>query len=246
MTLKPQIYEDDINYIYLPFVKNVVDMNQGSQTAIDAEIAFALNGNWDTDKFGNRTDFWKFFINRYGHYRIMKQFTEEDNGYLVCDHIDFNKGAYPVLIANHDKYVRLADALQTQYDVLAPYNVFEENSYGEKHSKLSTTYGQHTDTGYETSMDSTAQQPSSQMTMGSHTDDVVHENNVGVNFEDNAFESSMSNVSHSKNRKKGNFGNLTYADLIEKEVKLARINFWDIICKDLLDNICLKYFATYN
>ena len=33
-------------------------------------------------------------------------------------------------------------------------------------------------------------------------------------------------------------------ELIEKELKLARYNLWDIISHDLLDNICLKYFMS--
>lgn len=241
--LKPHFDDNDIPYIYLPFLRDTIDMSQPQQI-IDAEVAFALDGNWDTQNWGNRSDFWKYLVNRYGDYRIMKQFTENSNGILICDNLDFNKGAYPVLISNHDKYERLANALNKNYDVLEPYNIFEENARAEKNSKLSTTYGMHTDTNGESSMDSAALINATQTQFGSHTDDVVYENNVSVNFENEAFESGMSAVSHMKNRRKGNLGNMAYADLIEKEIKLARFNFWDIICKDLIDNICLKFFES--
>ena len=45
--MKPQMFEDFcIDSIYLPFVQNVIDMTQPQQI-IDAEVGFALNGNWN-------------------------------------------------------------------------------------------------------------------------------------------------------------------------------------------------------
>lgn len=243
MQLIPQIKEE-VPYIYLPFVEDVVDMTQASQTIIDTEIAFALNGNWNTTDWGNRTDFWKFFITHYGHYRILQKYTEEQNNKLICDHVDFNVGAYPVLMANHEKYDRLANSLKAKYNVLEPYNIHEEHSFAGDSSKTNQHYDTHTDTNYESSMDNTTSQEAGKTTFGSHTDYVDREHTVGVTFEDNAFESNRADIEHSKDARIGNIGNHSYAELIEKEIKLARYNLWDIISRDLLDNICLKFFMS--
>lgn len=242
--MKPQMLEEFyIDSIYLPFVQNVIDMTQ-TQQIVDAEVAFALNGNWNSTDWGSRTDFWKYFITHYGHYRIMYEYCEEVNDTLICDHLDFNKGAYPVLVANHEKYDRLAKSLKTDYNVLAPYNIEEEHSSGADYSKLSTTYAQHIDTDAESSMDSSALINKAQTTYGSHTDDVTHDHDRSVHFKGNVWDSGMSEIEHKADSRIGNIGNHSFSELIEKELKLARYNLWEIISHDLLDNICLKYFMS--
>ena len=242
--MKPQMLDSFfVDSIYLPFVQNVIDMTQ-SQQFIDAEVAFALNGNWNATDWGSRTDFWKYFITHYGHYRIMYEYCEEVNDKLVCDHLDFNKGAYPVLMANHEKYDRLAKSLKTDYNVLAPYNIEEEHSSGADYSKLSTTYAQHIDNYAESSMDSSALINKAQTTYGSHTDDVTHDHDRSVHFKGNVWDSGMSEIEHQADSRIGNIGNHSFSELIEKELKLARYNLWEIISHDLLDNICLKYFMS--
>lgn len=241
MPLKPKFIEE-VPYIYLPFVKDVIDMTQ-TQLIVDAEIGFALNGNWQT-VWGSKTDFWKYFITHYGHYRILRQYCEEVNDELICDHLDFNVGAYPVLIANQEKYNRLSSSLKANYDVLKPYNIEEEHSTGSDSSKLSTTYAEHTDTDKESSMDSSTLVAANSTTFGNHTDTVDRDHDRSVTFKGNAFESGMAEIEHSKDSRVGNIGNHSYAELIEKEIKLARYNLWDIISRDLLDNICLKFFMS--
>lgn len=236
-----------IDSIYLPFVQNVIDMTQ-PQLTVDAEIQLALNGQggtiWNGTDWGNQTDFWKYFITHYGHYRIMYDYTENSNGILICDPLDFNKGAHPVLVANHEKYDRLAKSLKKDYNVLAPYNIEEEHSSGADYSKLSTTYAQHIDTDAESSMDSSALINKNQTTYGAHTDDVSHEHDRSVHFKGNVWDSGMSEIEHKADNRIGNIGNHSFSELIEKELKLARYNLWEIISHDLLDNICLKYFMS--
>lgn len=236
-----------VDSIYLPFVQNVVDMTQ-PQVTVDAEIQLAINGSggttWNTTDWGNVTDFWKYFITHYGHYRIMYEYCEEVNDILTCEPLDFNKGAHPVLIANYEKYNRLAKSLKKDYDVLAPYNIEEEHSAGADYSKLSTTYAQHIDTDAESSMDSSALINKAQTTYGSHTDDVSHDHDRSVHFKGNVWDSGMSEIEHKADSRIGNIGNHSFSELIEKELKLARYNLWDIISHDLLDNICLKYFMS--
>ena len=236
-----------VDSIYLPFLQNVVDMTQ-PQVIVDAQIQFAINGSggttWNTTDWGNVTDFWKYFITHYGHYRIMYEYCEEVNDTLVCDPLDFNKGAHSVLIANNEKYNRLAKSLKKDYNVLAPYNIEEEHSSGADYGKVSTTYAQHIDTDAESSMDSSALINKAQTTYGSHTDDVTHDHDRSVHFKGNVWDSGMSEIEHKADSRIGNIGNHSFSELIEKELKLARYNLWDIISHDLLDNICLKYFMS--
>lgn len=246
--MKPQMLDSFfVDSIYLPFVQNVVDMTQ-PQLMVDADIQLALNGQggtiWNGTDWGNQSDFWKYFITHYGHYRIMYDYTENSNDTLICDPLDFNKGAHPVLVANREKYNRLAKSLKKDYDVLAPYNIEEEHSSGADYSKLSTTYAQHIDTDAESSMDSSALVNKAQTTYGSHTDDVTHEHDRSVQFKGNVWDSGMSEIEHKADSRIGNIGNHSFSELIEKELKLARYNLWDIISHDLLDNICLKYFMS--
>lgn len=241
--LKPQ-YDFEVDYIFLPFVRNVVDMTQAQQF-VDADIAFALNGQWNTDLWGSRTDFWKYFITKYGHYRIMQQYTEEVNDMLICEPTDFNKGVYPVLIANHQKYDRLAKALKKDYDVLEPYSVEEEHSEGNKSSSTEMDYKTHTDTTSESSMDDTTNlYPASSVSYGGHKDVVSRTHDQKTQFREVDFEPNSDETHHRMDYRHGNIGNQTQADLISKEIELARFNFWDIICKDILDSVCLKLFFT--
>ena len=246
--MKPQMLDSFfVDSIYLPFLQNVVDMTQ-PQLTVDAEIQLAINGSggttWNTTDWGNVTDFWKYFITHYGHYRIMYEYCEEVNDILTCEPLDFNKGAHPVLVANNEKYNRLAKSLKKDYNVLAPYNIEEEHSSGADYSKLSTTYAQHIDTDAESSMDSSALINKAQTTYGSHTDDITHDHDRSVHFKGNVWDSGMSEIEHKADSRIGNIGNHSFSELIEKELKLARYNLWEVISHDLLDNICLKFFMS--
>ena len=174
----------------------------------------------------------------------MYEYCEEVNDKLVCDHLDFNKGAYPVLVSNHEKYDRLAKSLKKDYNVLAPYNIEEEHSAGADYSKLSTTYASHTDTDKESSMDSSTLVAKASTDYGTHTDTIDHDHDRSVQFKGNVWDSGMSEIEHKADSRIGNIGNHSFSELIEKELKLARYNLWDIISHDLLDNICLKFFMS--
>lgn len=236
-----------IDSIYLPFVQNVVDMTQ-PQLIVDADIQLALNGQggtiWNGTDWGNQTDFWKYFITHYGHYRIMYDYTENSNDTLICDPLDFNKGAHPVLVANREKYNRLAKSLKKDYDVLSPYKIEEEHATGNKSSKTTMHYGTHEDTNKESSMDNTTLYAASATNYEMHDDTVDREHNQSTTFAGNTFEPNSDETSHTKDSRVGNIGNHSFSELIEKELKLARYNLWDIISHDLLDNICLKYFMS--
>ena len=246
--MKPQMLEEFfIDSIYLPFVQNVVDMTQ-PQLMVDADIQLALNGQggtiWNGTDWGNQTDFWKYFITHYGHYRIMYDYTENSNDTLICDPLDFNKGAHPVLVANREKYNRLAKSLKKDYNVLAPYNIDEEHATGNKTSKTTMHYAQHEDKNKESSMDNTTLYDAASTLYAQHDDTVDREHNQSTTFKNDTFEPNSDETSHTKDSRIGNIGNHSFSELIEKELKLARYNLWEVISHDLLDNICLKFFMS--
>ncbi len=242
--MKPQMLDSFfVDAVYLPFVQNVIDMTE-QPPFLTNDIYAALDGNWNTTDWGDRVDFWKYFITHYGHYRIMYDYCEEVNDTLVCDHFGFNKGAYPVLLANHEKYDRLAKSLKTNYDVLSPYNIQEEHSTGNKTSKTTMHYGQHEDVNKESSMDNTTLYDSTSTNYAMHDDTVDREHNQSTTFKGDTFEPNSDETSHTKDSRIGNIGNHSFSELIEKEITLARYNLWDIISHDLLDNICLKFFMS--
>lgn len=247
--MKPQMLDSFfVDSIYLPFLQNVVDMTQ-PQIFVDADIQIAINGGggttWNTTDWGNVTDFWKYFITHYGHYRIMYEYCEKVIDMLICDPLDFNKGAHPVLVANHEKYDRLAKSLKATYDVLSPYKIEEEHATGNKSSKTTMHYAQHEDTNKESSMDdATTLNPATSINYAQHDDTVDREHNQSTTFAGNTFEPNSDETSHTKDSRVGNIGNHSFSELIEKELKLARYNLWEVISHDLLDNICLKYFMS--
>ena len=149
-----------------------------------------------------------------------------------------------IFLANDAKYNRLLSSLNNKYDVLAPYNIQEEHSTGSKISNYNTDYKQRTDESFETSMDSTTQQPSAKEVIGSHKDVFSHDNNVSTTFNGSTFEDNSTSTEHTKDSRVGNIGNHSFAELIEKEIRLTRYNLWDIVCNDIIDMICYKIFVT--
>lgn len=192
---------------------------------------------------------WITLQNKFGEHFLLPDVTDYENQFDgTCIYQPsipkLNFYLKEIFNDNNPKYNRLLLSLNGSYDPLKPYDIMEEESTADKSSKMSTTYGEHTDTNKETSMDSTTQQPAGQTVVGSHTDDTFYENTVSVNFEGSSFESGISSMRHIKDRRSGNLGNLAYADIIEKEVKLGRFSLFDIICRDITDVICYKLFMS--
>lgn len=242
------LYEPDIHW--LPKLSDVINFDIPAEVAEGIPLLFTgvtVPTGIDT------TSFWRYLQNQYGEHRLLWEYTLQDQSPSSAHGLPvrylpriprITNALISIFDANNPKYIRLLNSLNKTYDPLEPYNVFSEDSSGAEHAKLSTTYGQHTDTNKETSMDSTTQQPSSETTVGSHTDDVVGEHNMSVTFEAETLGSTFDDISHAKGRRKGNLGNMSYADLIDKEVKLSVNNLYDIISRDITDMICYKIFAS--
>lgn len=226
-------------------------VNYDNPAEVPGAINTLFNGITLDEHFGSPTAFWQYFELKYGLHFLLPEYTiytnvppcEMENHYQPSN-TKINYALSSIFLSNDAKYSRLLDSINQKYDVLAPYNIQEEHSTGYKQSDRYEDYKQRTDTGYETSMDSTTQQPISQFTAGGHKDEFSFKNDKSTSFNDNEFEPNSSSTEHSKDSRIGNIGNHSFAELIEKEIKLARINLWDMVCNDIIEMICYKVFAT--
>lgn len=195
------------------------------------------------------TDIWSFLCDKYGEHYLLPELTDYNNTFDGTDVYCFkfselNRYLTNVFVTNDSKYQRLLDSLNKKYDVLSPYKINEEHSYGEANAKVKTHYANHQDVNKESAMDDTTLVQKTATDYAEHTDDVVAEHDRSVNFQGNSFETNMDSISHKKDIREGNIGNHSYAELIEKEIKLARYNLYDIISQDIVDVIAYKIFAT--
>lgn len=226
-------------------------VNYDNPSEIPGAISTLFSGITLPQNFGTPTDFWRFFEEKYGIHYLLPEYTiytstppwQMENHYQPSNP-KINGALTSIFLSNDAKYNRLLSSLNNKYDVLAPYNIQEEHSTGEKISKQTMDNKQRTDNDYETSMDSTSLQQTGQTQIGSHADELYYENNVKTSFAGNDFEDGSTSTKHTKDSRVGNIGNHSFAELIEKEVKLARYNLWDIVCNDIIDMICYKIFAT--
>lgn len=241
-------YEPEI--FLLPKLSACINFENTSE--VPTSIATLFNSITLPTGFGDTTEFWRFLQNQYGEHRIMWNYTVQypTPTYRVApynpDLVRINKGLLSVFNANDIKYKRLISSLNADYEPLKPYNIQEEHSVGEKISKTFMKYAQHEDINKESSMDSSTLQQASSTNYATHTDETYHEDNKSTTFGPNGdtFEPNSSQTSHSKDSRVGNIGNHSFAELIEKEIKLTRNVFWDMVAKDITDMVCLKIFAS--
>lgn len=245
--------------MYLPKPEPILELqpqvihtvNFDNPSEVPTAIGVLFNGITLPSSFGSSTEFWRFFEQKYGIHYLLPEYTiyTSTPPWLMENHyqpsnVKINEALTSIFLANDSKYSRLIASLNSKYSVLEPYNIHEEHSTGLKQSKRTDGFAQRTDSSYETSMDSTTQQPTSQFTSGLHNDTVSYENNVSTEFNGTAFEPQSTSTEHTKDSRIGNIGNHSFAELIEKEIKLTRYNLWDLVCNDIIDMICYKIFAT--
>lgn len=239
-------YEPEI--FMLPKLSDCINFENTSE--VPTSIATLFNSITLPTGFGDTTEFWRFLQNQYGEHRIMWNYTVQypTPVYRVApynpDLTRINKALLSVFNASNIKYTRLIASLNATYDPLKPYNIEEEHSTGQKSSKTTMGYASRTDTTAESSMDSTALNNTMQTVNGSHNDTIDRSHDVSTTFDGDTFESGSDETSHSKDSRVGNIGNHSFAELIEKEIKLTRFTFWDMVAKDITDMVCLKIFAS--
>lgn len=190
-----------------------------------------------------------FLRNKYGEYFLLPDVTDYSNTFdgthIYCPDISKLKTFMKsIFVTNDSKYQRLLDSLNKKYDVLAPYKIEEEHSLGEANAKLNSHSDTHEDINKESAMDDTTLVQKTSTYYPSYTDYVEGAHDRSVNFKGNSFETNMDSISHKKDIREGNIGNHSYAELIEKEIKLARYNLYDIIANDIIDMIAYQIFAT--
>lgn len=194
-------------------------------------------------------DIWSFLSNKYGEHYLLPEVTDYNNTFddtnIYCfSSSELNRYLTNVFITNDSKYKRLLESLNKKYDVLAPYNIKEEHSLGEANSKVNSHSDTHEDINKESAMDDTTLVQKTSTYYPSYTDYVEGAHDRSVTFQGNSFETNMDSISHKKDIREGNIGNHSFAELIEKEIKLARYNLFDIISQDIVDVIAYKIFAT--
>lgn len=242
------LYEPDIHW--LAKLSDVINFEIPAEVAEGIPLLFSgVTVPAGIDK----ESLWRYIQMQYGEHRLLWDYNLQNNGlspahghpYRYLPRIPkITQALIAIFDANQEKYKRLLNSLNISYDPLQPYNIMTEEASGNKGALVTSVIGSHTDTQKETSMDSTTQQPANETVVGSHTDTVVGEHNMSIQFEGQDYLSGMDNVAGLKNRRKGNLGNLSYQDLIEKEVKIGIYSLYDIIAKDITDMICYKLFAS--
>lgn len=242
------LYEPDVHY--MPKLSDIINYDIPAEVSEGIPLLFA---NVNVPEGIDKEDFWRYIQLQYGEHRLLPNYALFSESMSLAHGLPkrflpkiphINQALIAVFDSNYAKYYRLLRSLEKEYDPLEPFNVLEENSFAEDTAKLSTTVGSHTDDTYETSMDSTTLQKTGETVVGSHDDSSEYEHDMSVQFENNSFESNRSHVNHSMNRRKGNLGNMSYADLVEKEAKLGKFSLYDIMSNDIIDMICYKIFAS--
>lgn len=232
-----------------PKIIDIVDWNDGMGAHNTLSSIFGNVSMPDFPAGITYEDIWIFLQNKYGEHYLLPDVTDYEHTFvdtnIYCPSIPkLNFYMDNLFTTNLPKYNRLLDSLNKKYDVLAPYHIEEEHSLGESNAKLNSHSDTHEDINKESAMDDTTLVQKTSTYYPSYTDYVEGAHDRSVTFKGNSFETNMDSISHKKDIREGNIGNHSYAELIEKEIKLARYNLFDIISQDIVDVIAYKIFAT--
>lgn len=232
-----------------PKIIDVVDMSDGMEAHNIMSSIFSNVTMPDFPASITYEDIWIFLQYKYGEHYLLPDVTDYEHTFvdtdIYCPKISqLNWYMKSLFTTNLPKYNRLLESLNKKYDVLAPYHIEEEHSLGEANAKLNSHSDTHEDINKESAMDDTTLVQKTSTYYPSYTDYVEGAHDRSVTFKGNSFESQMDSISHKKDSREGNIGNHSYAELIEKEIKLARYNLFDIISQDIVDVIAYKIFAT--
>lgn len=189
--------------------------------------------------YGEPLNIWRWLFNHYSEHIPMSHFQIESN-FKACVEDMFR--------TNEFKYQKLLKTMD-MYDPLNPYHITEEHTLGSKVGKQTTTPSGITKVqDKSTSMDNLTPQVTdeSETSYINAKTEVTYDHDVSETFEDK----TLNNLSSSQKRfdsRKGNIGNQTLSDLMNKERESAlNFNLIDIICKDIIDMTCLKIYSPVN
>lgn len=239
-------YEPDV--LWLPKLSDCVNFENPAEVPVSINTLF--NSITTPDGFGDKTTFWRYLQQKFGEHRLLWQYTVQypTPTFRVRrynpDNVRVNSALISLFAANDMKYKRLLSSLNTKYNVLAPYNIEEEHSEGSKSSLTTMTYGERTANEKETSNDDLTAKLKGQSVVETYDDTIDRSHDQSIPYKDGSLGEDFDEASHKKDSRIGNIGNHSFAELIEKEVELSRINFWDIVCKDITDMVCLKMFMS--
>ncbi|MCQ2053191.1 MAG: hypothetical protein MJZ03_04570 [archaeon] len=189
----------------------------------------------DITNYGDPREIWDYVIKKYGIYKPLPLFQ---------DYAEFKEAVEVNFLANEYKYRKLFETLNASYNFLKPYDIEEESLLGEKMSKETVQpTGSVKVSNSSTSFDDlspklTDESLTSYQGMKTETS---YENNMSDTYKNETM-SGLTSSSKRKNARTGNIGNHAYADLVEKERKIAYFKLWDEIARDILDLTCYKIF----
>lgn len=195
-------------------------------------------------------EMWDFLCFRYGEHRILETFlsftTDVFGSYKVYES-QVQLALSLMFEANKAKYDKL---LQTTspYDMFSPYHIKEEHVTGNKAGSVTNTNGTTiTETQMESSYNDTDPSVAGKtITSPSGSNSVSYSSDKSETFESGTDGqktlSGMSSTSKSLDSRVGNIGNHTYADIVDKERKMANFSLMDEIAKDIVKEICYKIF----
>ena len=197
-----------------------------------------LRGCKDIDLFTNNSpeDLWKYFYNKYSMRTPIELYQIEDY---------FKFSIEVLFLANNYKYKRLLDTL-VNYDVLSPYNIKEEYVKGSrigntKQKPNTVTSLENKETSFD-NLSPKLTSTSSETVTGENITEINH--SVSETYDtDNKTLVNLASSDKKLISRKGNIGNHTNSDLIEKERQVANFALWDIICMDIIEHTCYKFIV---
>lgn len=193
----------------------------------------------DITDYGDPVMIWRYLIAKYGEHELLDVIAED----LAIGIPLMFQMVEAMFAANRFKYQRYLNTM-IDYDVLSPYSIYEEHVTGNKIGKTVNTNNMNvTEVNSETSYESTTFKDAYKtVTTPEGSSSVEIERDISETFEDKSL-SELSSSEHKFNSRKGNIGNHSNSDLIDKERKTANFSLWEIICADILDITCYKIFT---
>lgn len=192
---------------------------------------------------------WKYLCNHYGQHKILDTYVHKQEDafhvYKVFE-LEIKEAIETLFEINKNKYDKLLKTTE-DYDMFSPYHISEEHVTGTRQANTTNTNGTTiTETGSETSFDSASLHTTNEtVTRPSGSNTIDYGSSKSETFGEGTDQKTLENLtssSKSYDSRVGNIGNHTYADIIEKERETANFSLYDVICRDVINEICYKIF----
>lgn len=183
----------------------------------------------------NPYDLWATIIIKYGKRTPLERYQNPDS---------FKKAVELIFSINNDKYLRLRESLDIKFNPVAPYDITEEKTSGNKQGNITTAPNltrtvNNSETSFD-NLDPKLTSINSQTDTGNSVTSVEH--NISETFEDETF-SGLSSSEKRKVRRVGNIGNTPQSDLLTKYREFSDFSIFDVIARDIISLTCNKFIT---